>query len=188
MTVGGIVLAAGAGRRYGMAKALVMYDGALFVERAARTLLEAGCAPVVVVLGASSAEIRARAELTGVSVVDNPAWATGMGSSLRVGLASLSGSAAAAAVILPVDTPGVTTAAVRRIAGLGAAGALVRATYDGEPGHRVLLGRDHWAGASELATGDQGAREYLRRHRPVEVDCADIASGTDVDNPSDLPG
>src|SRR3989440_8864504 len=152
--VAGILLAAGAGRRYGMAKALVSHRGRLFVERAAHVLLEAGCAPVIVVLGASADEVRAKADLTGVSIVDNPDWSTGMGSSLRAGLAAL--TTADAAVILPVDTPGVTAAAVRRIAGMASRDALVRATYGGEPGHPVLLGRAHWAGVSELATGDAG--------------------------------
>jgi len=184
--VGGIVLAAGAGRRYGMAKALVSYQGQLFVERAARVLVDAGCSPVVVVLGASADEVRARADLTGVSIVDNPEWATGMGSSLRAGLAALRNDEVAA-VILPVDTPGVTDAAVRRITAMAAADALVRATYAGVPGHPVLLGRAHWAGVSELAAGDAGARPYLRSHPPVDVPCEDVASGADVDRPEDLP-
>jgi nicotine blue oxidoreductase len=182
--VAGIVLAAGAGRRFGMPKALVRHHGRLFVEHAAQVLLEAGCGSVFVVLGAAADDIRAQAELTGVSIVDNPDWAAGMGSSLRAGLAAL--STEVAAVILPVDTPGVTAAAVRRIAELATDDALVRATYDGEPGHPVLLGRAHWAGVSELATDDRGAREYLRRHPPVEVPCEDIASGRDVDRPEDL--
>jgi nicotine blue oxidoreductase len=171
---------------------LVRLGGALLVERAARVLAEAECAPVVVVLGAAADEVRARADLTGVITALNPDWRTGMGSSLRVGLAALADlPGVRAAVVLPVDTPGVTAATVRRViarASTGLPTALVRATYrDGAPGHPVLLGRAHWAGVAELAVGDTGARPYLREHPPLDVPCADLADGADVDRPEDLP-
>ncbi len=184
--VAGLLLAAGAGRRYGMPKALIEHRGRLFVEQAATVLSAGGCSPVVVVLGASAAEIRARADLTGSSLVDNPDWESGMGSSVRVGLAQLSTVDSLAVVVLPVDTPGVTAEAVRRLARLAAPDALARATYDGLPGHPVVIGRSHWVGVRELAVGDSGAREYLRRHPVLEVPCEDIATGVDVDRPSDL--
>jgi nicotine blue oxidoreductase len=184
-----VLLAAGAGRRFGSPKALVRHEGRLFVEHAARVLQEGGCVPVVVVLGAAADEVRATASLTGTSIVDNPEWTTGMGSSLRAGLRAVADTAdAVAAVILPVDTPGVTAAAVRRFVALGAPDALARATYDGSPGHPVLIGRARWADAAATATGDAGARRYLAVHRPLAVPCEDVASGADVDRPSDLPG
>jgi CTP:molybdopterin cytidylyltransferase MocA len=184
--VAGLLLAAGAGRRFGMPKALIRHRGRLFVETAAEVLRDGGCAPVIVVLGASADQVRASAALPGTTVIDNPDWASGMGSSLRVGLAALPDDVLAA-VILPVDTPGVTAAAVRRVAEHAGPGALARATYDGQPGHPVLIGRDHWAAVSASATGDQGAREYLRTHSVTEVPCAGIAAGSDVDTPADLP-
>jgi CTP:molybdopterin cytidylyltransferase MocA len=64
---------------------------------------------------------------------------------------------------------------------------LARATYHGRPGHPVLLGRDHWTGAAGSAAGDKGARDYLATHDVREVDCGDLATGRDVDHPSDLP-
>ncbi|MFL6141363.1 MAG: NTP transferase domain-containing protein [Labedaea sp.] len=183
----GLLLAAGGGRRYGMPKALVRHRGQLFVERAASMLHDAGCAPVIVVLGAAADEVRSLATLPGSSLVDNPAWEDGMGSSVRAGLAALSTSDSAAVVVLPVDTPGVTAAAVRRLVALAGPDALARASYDGVPGHPVLIGRAHWAGVADLATGDAGAREYLKRHNAIDVPCADLASGVDVDRPEDLP-
>lgn len=205
VSVAGLLLAAGAGRRYGMPKALVRHGDRLLVERAIRTLADGGCAPVVVVLGAASDEVRRRADLSGVTVVVNREWATGMGSSLRAGLAALAATGVGATVVLLVDTPGVTPAAVRRLAALAgdevppgggvpggggvgdraAGAALAVATYRGEPGHPVLLGRRHWAGAAESAVGDVGARGYLRRHRVTEVPCDDVADGTDLDRPPD---
>jgi CTP:molybdopterin cytidylyltransferase MocA len=188
VTVAGLLLAAGAGRRYGMPKALVRHQGRLFVEHVAEVLHAGGCAPVVVVLGALAADVRSTASLSGSSLVDNPEWESGMGSSLRTGLSALAASDCSAVVVLPVDTPGVTPSAVARFVSLASPSSLARATYDGAPGHPVLIGRDRWAAVAELADGDAGARPYLARHDAIAVPCEDVADGADVDRPEDLPG
>ena len=187
--VAGLVLAAGEGRRYGRPKALVELGGRLLVEHAVRALTEGGCGPVTVVLGASADEVVRRADLDGTRTVLNPGWATGMGSSLRVGLAALATGHADAAVVLLVDTPGIGAEAVRRLAGLGAPDAVAVATYGGRRGHPVLLGRRHWAEVARLAAGDAGARPFLAAHPELitPVPCEDIADGTDIDVPADLP-
>jgi len=137
-----------------------------------------------VVLGAQYEDVLARANLDGATVVVNADWATGMGSSLRTGLRAVDASSVAATILL-VDTPGITAAAVRRIIDRGGPSALAAATYHGEFGHPVLLGRDHWPGVIAAASGDLGARPYLRDHqREVElVPCDDVASGEDMDTP-----
>ncbi|HEX5200767.1 MAG TPA: NTP transferase domain-containing protein, partial [Actinoplanes sp.] len=82
--IAGLVLAAGGGRRYGMPKALVAYEGKLLVERAAETLRDAGVALSVVVLGAEAPRVLAAATDLPATVI-NPEWPSGLGSSLRVG-------------------------------------------------------------------------------------------------------
>lgn len=187
MRVAGLLLAAGAGRRFGTPKALISLGGKLFVDSAAELLKAAGCDPVVVVLGAKADEVRATASLDGVTVVDNRHWDTGMGSSLRTGLHAV--GIADAVVVLPVDTPGVTVAALHRLIELAEPKALARAVYDGVVGHPVLIGSDHFAGVLASAAGDQGARDYLKANTVRHVECADVADGADVDRPEDLrPG
>nr|WP_106323698.1 nucleotidyltransferase family protein [Actinoplanes italicus] len=182
MTVAGLVLAAGAGRRYGMPKALVPYEGRLLVQRAATTLREAGCEHVTVVLGAAAEEVRAAAPDLPSTVV-NPDWATGMGSSLRTGLAALESTGATAALVLLVDMPGVSAEAVRRILAHADLDALVMGGYGDRRGHPVLLGRDHWAGVASTAVGDRGARDYLRANTVRVVPVDDVADDTDMDVP-----
>ncbi|MFC7342979.1 nucleotidyltransferase family protein [Saccharopolyspora griseoalba] len=184
--VAGVVLAAGAGRRFGKPKALVELDGVLLVDRAARSLAEAGCEPVLAVLGAAEDEVRARAKLDGVRAVSNPEWPTGMGSSVRVALRSLVDTDADAALVLPVDMPGINAETARRVAALASPSALAAAAHGGKRSHPVLLGRDHWAGVIESARGDAGARDYLKPRTVTVVSCDDISEGFDVDRPEDL--
>ncbi|WP_243715688.1 NTP transferase domain-containing protein [Micromonospora sp. KC207] len=185
-TVAGLVLAAGAGRRYGGPKALVRHSGPLLVERAVRTLVEAGCAPALVVLGAAADRVRAVADLSGARVVGSPRWATGMNSSLRVGLTALTATDVVAVVVLLVDMPGISAEAVRRVAADAGPAALATAGYGpGRRGHPVLLGREHWTGVLASATGDTGAGGYLRQRldRVRIVPCADVAHDADLDVP-----
>jgi CTP:molybdopterin cytidylyltransferase MocA len=180
--VTGLVLAAGAGTRYGMAKALIPYPDRLLVEQAADTLREAGCARTVVILGAEAARVRAAAPGLPETVV-NPDWATGLGSSLRAGLRAAGGTPASAVVVVLVDMPGVTPEAVRRIIAHASPAALVMGGYGDRRGHPVLLGRDHWAGVIATATGDRGARDYLHAHADLVevVAVGDIADDRDID-------
>jgi len=187
--IAGLLLAAGAGRRIGTPKALIRDPaGVSWVVSTARLLTAAGCTPVVVVIGASADRVRAELVAEPVEVIEATDWAEGMGASLRAGLSALQeGSTADAVVVVPVDTPGLTSALVQRISTEVRRDTLVRAVYSGRPGHPVLLGRDHWGGVVATAVGDQGARAYFKRHPPLAVECADLADGADVDTVDDLP-
>lgn len=182
MSPTGLLLAAGAGRRMGTPKALVHDDGGSWLGRATRTLRDGGCDDVTVVLGAAADEAVTLLDGLGVDVVVAADWADGMSASLRAGLGALPPTAEAAVVLL-VDLPDVTPEVVRRVVAAGAGpGALARATFDGRPGHPVLLGRDHWAGVGASAAGDRGARDYLAGSDVLLVECGDLATGEDVDS------
>jgi CTP:molybdopterin cytidylyltransferase MocA len=180
--VAGVLLAAGSGSRFGTPKALVEFEGERLVDRGVRLLRDGGCDPVVVVLGAAAADVpRAR-------IVHNPGWATGMGSSLRAGLEAVPESAPAVVIAL-VDQPLVTAAVVRRLAEAFAAGAQVAvATYKGAPRNPVLITRAHFAEVARMATGDVGARAFLRAHPDfvTSVPCDDVGDPADIDVPADL--
>jgi CTP:molybdopterin cytidylyltransferase MocA len=172
----------------GRPKALVELDGEPLVQRALRVLRDGGCAPLVVVLGAEADRVRALLPEDVVAVVE-PGWAEGMGASLRAGLARLARLEPApdAALVHLVDLPGVTAAAVARLARPSTPDALARAAYGGSPAHPVLIGRTHWPAVTASATGDTGARGYLAGNPAVElVECADVADPADVDTPDQL--
>jgi CTP:molybdopterin cytidylyltransferase MocA len=186
-TVVGLVLAAGSGRRIGVPKALLRHDGVTLVEHAMRTLADAGCEPVIVVLGAGADGVRERADLAAATVHVNQAWSTGVGSSLRAGLTAAAKTEAEAVLVVPVDMPGLTVEALQRVADLPHRGALVCATFDGRRSYPMLLGRSHWSGISTLARADVGVRPYLlaRAGEVAEVACDDVARADDLDTPED---
>ncbi len=187
MTVAGLLLAAGAGTRLGRPKALVELDGELLVERGARLLVEGGCDPVVVVLGAEADRVKAQARLPEVVVATD--WETGMGASLRAGLTALQDRPVEACVVALADQPRVGAAAVARLVDAHQAGAVAAvATYAGAPRNPVLLGRSTWLEVALMAVGDTGARPWLRAHSElvVAVPCDDTGSPFDVDTPDDL--
>ncbi|WP_353807217.1 nucleotidyltransferase family protein [Agromyces sp. SYSU T00194] len=182
----GVVLAAGAGARMGRPKALVREpDGTPWVELAVRMLREAGCASVLVVLGA---EADAARELVpeGARVAEHPGWRDGLGSTVRRALEVAADAPADAVLLTLVDLPGLPASVARRV--LAAApddlrASLARAVFGGRPGHPVLVGRDHWARLAETLHGDAGASAYLRAHDARAVECGDLAGGEDRDRP-----
>lgn len=180
-----MLLAAGAGRRLGAPKALVVGgDGVPWLTARAGALVDGGCSPVLVVLGAAADQARTLLPDDAVPVLA-PAWQEGMGASLRAGLtacAELEPTPAAALVAL-VDTPGLTSEVVRRLVGRTQPSVLAQAVYGGRRGHPVLIGRHHWDGVRAAAAGDRGARDYLARHDVQRVECGDVGEGSDVDTP-----
>ena len=165
--VAAVVLAAGAGSRFGGPKQ------ALLLPEVLRRVHESSVEDVVVVTGAHELESAAR-------LVHCPDWELGPGASLRCGLAALAEDAEAAVVVL-ADGPDLSPAAVDRVvtAWRNGLGEVVAASYAGDRGHPVVLGRSVWA-----QIPDEGARAL----EPALVPCDDLGSPGDVDIADEIPG
>jgi CTP:molybdopterin cytidylyltransferase MocA len=164
--VAALVLAAGAGTRFGGPKQALLLPQVLERVRAAPV------DEVVVVVGAHPLEA------PGARVVHAREWARGPGASLRAGLAALGGDVEAALVCL-ADGPTVSPEALRRVRDAWCAhgGDVVAASYFGRRGHPVLLGRTAWN-----RIPDEGARSLAA----TLVPCDDLGPPGDVDTADDL--
>lgn len=157
----------------------MLWEGERLVDRAVRLLRAGGCGLVVVVLGAWQGEV------PGAVTVHNADWSTGMGSSLRVGLDAVArlrvGDPVDRVVVTLVDLIGLTAVAVERLVHCDA--RLAAAAYDGQRGHPVVIGREHFDGVSAAAVGDRGARDYLTVNDVALVEVGDVATADDLDVP-----
>jgi CTP:molybdopterin cytidylyltransferase MocA len=178
----GVVLAAGAGRRFGHPKADVLLGGRRLVDRAVATLLAGGCTDVLAVLRPD------QAPAFGARTVVNPDPDRGMGSSLRCALAELAADpASGACVVLLVDLVGVRPAEVAAVISRHRDGAeIVAVRRAGQRSHPVLVARRWYSEFAGSAEGDQGGRGFFDRH------CDDTSfldypdALIDIDTPEDL--
>ena len=181
-----MLLAAGQGSRFGRPKALVELDGQTLAERGIGMLRAGGTDPVLLVTGAAEVELGPDHR---VRTVYNDEWRTGMGSSLRTALRALTDPDVGAAVVALADQPLVGAEAVSRLIAAYQAGVSVAvAAYDGRPRNPVLLAREHWPEVIAMATGDQGARAFLRARPDLVtlVECGDTGRPDDIDTQADL--
>jgi len=172
----GLVLAAGSGQRFGGPKAPFVFEGERLIDRGVRILREAGLINVFVVLGAWVGEVPQ------ATVIKNPDFASGMSSSLRAGLVFLSTQQPQLerVVITLVDHIGLSAAAITEIT--GRQGDLIQSTYEGEIGHPVVIGSEHWAALINEVTGDMGAKNYLTRNNATRVELGKFATNADLDH------
>jgi molybdenum cofactor cytidylyltransferase len=188
--VGAVLLAAGASRRLGAPKQLAEISGETLVRRAARAALEAGCAPVVVVLGAEGDAVEDALRGLPLERVRNEAWREGMASSLRAGLAALEAAAPEGhgALLLLVDQPAVDAALLRRLLARFAEGGGARiaaCAYGGGHGAPAIFPRSLFPALAALR-GDRGAKALLAARR-AELLAVDFPAGElDVDTAEDL--
>lgn len=177
MKTAGLVLAAGSSSRLGEPKQLVKIGDKTLLERAVSVALDAGCAPMVVVLGSSAARISAECDLSRAWVVVNAGWAEGMGSSIRAGMELVAGfNDVSGALVMTCDMPAVTASHLRSLMEDGA--ELMASQYAGRRGVPAYFPRASFGQLMELR-GDAGARELLQGSRAVELEGGEL----DIDTP-----
>lgn len=177
--LGCLILAAGEGRRFGAAKQLALVDGRPLLEHV--LALAAPWDPLVV-LGARAKEILARIDV-GRHVIA-PDWAEGQAASLRAGVAAL-GDVDRALVLLG-DQPFLTQEVIAEVLAISVPPThAARATYDGRPGHPVVLGR-RVLDAVPALRGDAGARNLLGSFDVRTFEAGHLCDPTDIDTPDQL--
>lgn len=189
--IAGIVLAAGRSRRMGSPKAFLRLGDETFLERAVTALHEGGCGTVTVVTGPAddelAREIADAARRLGARVAVNPDPGSEQVDSLRAGLLAVGEDGdATAAMVTPVDVPGVSADVVRAVAdAFRASAAPIVQPYDGaRHGHPVLFARAVWP---ELLAGDlpDGARTVIHAHAAERAEVRVARLAVDVDTPDD---
>ena len=186
--IAAVVLAAGESSRLGRPKQLLPRRGRSLLRHAVDCATVAGCEPVVVVLGAGAEEMRGALSGAGARPVVNADWRSGLGSSVRAGVAALASSAAGvrAVLLLACDQPRLEPVVLRRLVAAFDRGARIAACgYAGTVGVPALFDR---ALFDELLAldGREGARSVLRAHA-AEVTAVPWPEGAvDVDTPEDL--
>ena len=180
MKTAAVVLAAGASVRLGEPKQLVRLAGETLLTRAVRMAREAGCSPVVVVLGAEAEQIQIQCDLRDVVVAINDEWSEGMASSIRLGVGTLGLIAkdADGTVLMTCDQPAVTA---EHLLALMETGETTASHYAGRNGVPAYLPATAFAQLKELR-GDAGARVLLREAEAVELTGGEL----DVDTAEDL--
>jgi CTP:molybdopterin cytidylyltransferase MocA len=177
VSVAAIILAAGASRRLGEPKQLVRLGDETLIERTVRMCREAECAPIVVVLGASSEMIQRQCKLEDTVIVINAEWSEGMGSSLRAGVNAL-GSSADGCVVVTCDMPAVSPEHLRK---LMQSGEITASGYAERRGVPAYFSATNFAAMMQVR-GDAGARDLLKGSNTVRLPGGEL----DVDTAEDL--
>jgi molybdenum cofactor cytidylyltransferase len=194
--VGAVILAAGQSSRFRAAggpdptKLVAKLDGKPIVRRVVEAALATKARPVVVVTGYAQDVVESVVADLEVSFAFNPKFASGLASSLSVGLSAMPQDAAGALVLLgdmPLIEPRVADALIEAFLAREGALAAIPLT-EGRRGNPVLLGRGLFEAAMRLK-GDEGARKLigvLNEGELVEVGASDMGVTFDVDTPEDL--
>jgi molybdenum cofactor cytidylyltransferase len=181
-----VVLAAGESRRYGRTKLLEAYRGKPLLRHALEAAQIACPGRVCLVTGTDADAIHHAAGGLADTVVHNPAFKSGISSSIRSGVGAC-GEHADALLIVLADQPLVTAGHLSTLIETweSETSKIVVSAYSETIGPPVLFGRSYFGQLSELS-GDSGAKSVLREHRaslrPVSFEPAAI----DIDTPEDL--
>lgn len=185
MPIPAIVLAAGASRRLGQPKQLIELDGETLLHRTVRLAREAGCDPVIAVLGAHIEQIRPTLP-PNVEIVENSEWQTGMASSIRAGVHALDAHAEGV-LLLACDQPRLQADHLRalRAAFRSEPPVIAASRYSGKRGTPAVWPRSLFPALAALE-GDRGARAVLAQPPCALIEIDFPGGDVDIDLPHDL--
>ncbi len=189
MKTAGILLAAGNSSRLGQPKQLLTIAGETLIRRAARVLLEGGCASVFVILGAFEEECRQALSGLPVEIVCNKKWREGMGTSVAIGIATLSAKIpnADAAIISVCDQPYLDAGLIEALVSEGRSGgcSIVASDYGENLGPPALFGATHFHELTGLQ-GETGARQLIQIYASSTARVSFPQGHVDIDGSGDL--
>ncbi len=182
--VAAVILAAGGSSRLGRPKQLLEIKGESLLHRAARVTLEAGFAPVVVVLGAVVEQARDAIADLHLSDVINERWREGLGTSISIGIGAVADSDAA--LLLACDQARVEAASLHRLklAYAEKPTGIIASRYAGVVGVPALFSREFFPALQRL-DGDVGARTVLRAFATEVVAVEMPEAAIDIDEEVD---
>ena len=191
MTVSAILTAAGESTRMGRPKPLLAWPSGrgdvTLIEYQVSQLVCARVDQVVVVVGSRGDEVAPVASAAGAATVDNPDYAAGKTTSIRVGLAAVD-AAARAIVLLAVDQPRAA-AIIRAVidAHLAAGAAVTSPRHRGCGGHPIVFDARLVPELVAITEEGQGIREVIARHagRAHRVEIDDPAVRLDLNTPAE---
>ena len=188
MRVAAVVLAAGGSIRFGKPKQLAIFQGELLVRRIVTAAKDAGCAPVVVVVGASAAQITPVLAGLPVSIIEHPNWSNGLGSSIAVGVKHAASITADldAAILLACDQPFVNAVMLRQLIQMHLENKkpIVASAYADTLGVPALFDRSCFGDLLQL-TGDSGAKGIILARRNDVTPFDFPAAAIDIDTAAD---
>jgi molybdenum cofactor cytidylyltransferase len=182
-----VILAAGGSSRLGRSKQLLELHGQTLLQRSAHEALATSCRPIWAVLGAGSDEISRRVASIPVEILLNRNWQSGIGTSIRVGVAAAQAARLDAVVLMLCDQPMVTGAAIERLVKARARSGkpIAAAAYGGILGTPAIFAADLFGELLHLAD-HEGGKAVIARHA-VEVEAVDLPeAATDVDTEADF--
>ena len=183
-----LVLAAGVSSRMGRPKQTLLLNGVPMLQRVLEIFRGSKVRRIVVVLGASKAEVKRLVRFDGEIVIVNPRFAEGMSSSLRFGLKHV-GRGVDAVIIALGDQPFVLPGTIDRLveAYEHSRAHIVIPTYLGRRGNPVLFDKNVFSRIAKIR-GDVGAKSVVLKNAAdvLEVEVNDRGILVDIDTPSDF--
>lgn len=182
--IGGILLAAGGSRRLGRPKQLIEFQGKTLIRGATEALLDAGCSPIVVVVGHDAETLKQELSDLDVEIVENPEWEKGMSTSIRVGVSHIRDSEVEGVLVALCDQPLVDGDKLRKfVHEFSNNECIVTAEYNGIRGVPALFPRERFDDLANLE-GDKGARDLIARFPSVGIALPEAA--LDIDTLADV--